>query len=108
MRAGKSFAAQVVIAACITSSVIVQSLFIWAEFIFKRATAPAALRAAGCSQQELSVWLRAFQAPITRDMVANWETGRATVPAVYIPVLAYALQVEVAGARRGKIEKGGI
>ena len=48
------------------------------------------------SQQELSVWLRAFQAPITRDMIANWETGRATVPAVYIPVLAYALQVEVA------------
>lgn len=48
------------------------------------------------SQDELSVWLRAFHAPITRDMIANWETGRAAVPAVYIPVLAYALQVEVA------------
>lgn len=48
------------------------------------------------SQEELSVWLRAFHAPITRDMVANWETGRAAVPAVYIPVLAYALHVEVA------------
>lgn len=48
------------------------------------------------SQQELSIWLRAFHAPITRDMIANWETGRAAVPAVYIPVLAYALQVEVA------------
>lgn len=48
------------------------------------------------SQQELSLWLRAFRAPITRDMIANWETGRAAVPAVYIPVLAYALQVEVA------------
>src|SRR6202051_1002439 len=49
------------------------------------------------SQDELSVWLRAFHAPITRDMIANWETGRAVVPAVYIPVLACALKVEVAG-----------
>ena len=48
------------------------------------------------SQRELSVWLFAFHAPITRDMIANWETGRAAVLAVYIPVLAYALQVEVA------------
>jgi transcriptional regulator with XRE-family HTH domain len=48
------------------------------------------------SQAELSVWLCAFRAPITRDMIANWETGRAAVPAVYIPVLAYALRVEVA------------
>ena len=48
------------------------------------------------SQEELSVWLCAFHAPITRDMNANWETGRAAVPAVYIPVLAYTLQVEVA------------
>ena len=48
------------------------------------------------SQDELSVWLRAFHAPITRDMIANWETGRAVVPAFYIPVLAYALKVEVA------------
>jgi hypothetical protein len=29
-------------------------------------------------------------------MIASWETGRAAVLAVYIPVLAYALQVEVA------------
>jgi hypothetical protein len=48
------------------------------------------------SQSELSVWLCAFHAPITRDMIANWETGRAAVLAVYIPVLAYAFQVEVA------------
>jgi hypothetical protein len=48
------------------------------------------------SQRELSVWLCACHAPITRDMIANWETGRAAVLAVYIPVLAYALQVEVA------------
>jgi hypothetical protein len=48
------------------------------------------------SQDELSVWLRAFHAPITRDMIANWETGRAVVPSFYIPVLAYALKVEVA------------
>lgn len=48
------------------------------------------------SQDELSVWLCAFHAPITRDMIANWEPGRAAVPAVYIPVLAYALRVEVA------------
>jgi transcriptional regulator with XRE-family HTH domain len=48
------------------------------------------------SQDELSVWLRTFHAPITRDMIANWETGRSAVPAYYIPVLAYALQAEVA------------
>jgi hypothetical protein len=48
------------------------------------------------SQEDLSAWLRAFHAPITRDMIANWETGRADVPAVYIPVLAYAIHVEVA------------
>jgi hypothetical protein len=48
------------------------------------------------SQDELSVWLRAFHAPITRDMIANWETGRSKVPAFYIPVLACALKVEVA------------
>jgi excisionase family DNA binding protein len=35
------------------------------------------------SQDELSVWLRAFHAPITRDMIANWETGQAVVPAVF-------------------------
>jgi len=28
-------------------------------------------------------------------MIANWETDRAMVPAFYIPVLAYALKVEV-------------
>ena len=48
------------------------------------------------SQDELSVRLRAFHAPITRDMIANWETGRAAVPAFYVPVLAYALKVKVA------------
>ena len=48
------------------------------------------------SQRELSVWLCALHAPISRDMIANWETGRAAVLADYIPVLAYALQVEVA------------
>jgi len=48
------------------------------------------------SQQELSVWFGAFHALFTRDMIATWETGRATVPAVNVPVLAYALQVEVA------------
>jgi hypothetical protein len=47
------------------------------------------------SQEELSIWLRAFHAPITRDMIANWETGRAAVPACYVPILAYALHVEV-------------
>jgi hypothetical protein len=44
------------------------------------------------SQRELSVWLCAFHAPITRDMIANWETGRAAVLAVYIPVLAWPRQ----------------
>jgi hypothetical protein len=29
-------------------------------------------------------------------MIASWETGWAAVLAVYIPVLAYVLQVEVA------------
>ena len=48
------------------------------------------------SQRELSVWLCALHAPISRDMIANWETGRAAVLADYIPILAYVLQVEVA------------
>ena len=48
------------------------------------------------TQEELAAWLHALRTPITRSVIANWETGRAAVLADYIPVLAYVLQVEVA------------
>ncbi len=49
------------------------------------------------SQRELSrLVFGALHAPISRDMIANWETGRAAVLADYIPVEADVLQVEVA------------
>jgi transcriptional regulator with XRE-family HTH domain len=47
------------------------------------------------TQQKLAARLHALHAPITRNVVANWEIGRSEVPANYIPVLAYALHAEV-------------
>jgi transcriptional regulator with XRE-family HTH domain len=32
---------------------------------------------------------------ITRNMIANWETSRSDIPAQMIPLLTYALEVEV-------------
>jgi transcriptional regulator with XRE-family HTH domain len=48
------------------------------------------------SQRDLAATLHAFKVPITRDMLANWETCRSDVPARFIPFLAYALDAEVA------------
>jgi transcriptional regulator with XRE-family HTH domain len=47
------------------------------------------------TQAELSAWLHAMHAPITRDVIANWETGRSDVPAYCIQIIAYSLGVKV-------------
>jgi len=47
------------------------------------------------TQAELSAWLHAMHAPITRDLIANWETGRSDVPAYCIQIIAYSLGVKV-------------
>ena len=48
------------------------------------------------TQEELAAWLRTVHAPITRSIVANWETGRGDVPAYCIQLIAYSLGVNVA------------
>lgn len=47
------------------------------------------------TQAELAVWLKALHAPITRAIIANWETGRGDVPAYCIQLIAYSLGVKV-------------
>ena len=47
------------------------------------------------TQEELAAWLNAIRAPITRCVIANWETGRGDVPANYIQLIAYSLGVKV-------------
>ena len=47
------------------------------------------------TQAELSTWLHAMHAPITRDVIANWETGRTDAPAYCIQIIAYSLGVKV-------------
>lgn len=46
-------------------------------------------------QEELAAWRRALHAPITRRVVANWESGRSDVPALCIQLIAPSLQVKV-------------
>ena len=48
------------------------------------------------SQQALADRCRGLGLPITRDMIANWETNRAEMPAQLIPLIAYALNAQVA------------
>lgn len=48
------------------------------------------------TQLELAVWLQTLHAPITRDVIANWETGRSEAPAYCIQLIAYSLEVKVA------------
>jgi len=55
----------------------------------------ASFAPAASLQDELSVWLRAFHAPDHARHDCQLGNRRAVVPAVYIPVLAYALKVEV-------------
>jgi|GEM_PF-1181280 len=47
------------------------------------------------TQDELALWLQTIRAPITRSIVANWETGRGDVPAYCIQLIAYSLGVKV-------------
>src|SRR5688572_4040886 len=48
------------------------------------------------SQRELAREFRAIGLPITRDMIAKWETNRTEMSARWIPFLAHALKGEVA------------
>ena len=48
------------------------------------------------SQQALADRCRGLGLPITRDMIASWETNRAEMPAQLIPLIAYALNAQVA------------
>src|SRR5438034_9683391 len=47
------------------------------------------------SQQALADRCRGLGLPITRDMIANWETNRAEIPARLIPFIAYTLNAQV-------------
>ena len=47
------------------------------------------------TQEELAAWLQTVHAPITRSIVANWETGRGDVPAYCIQLIAYSLGAKV-------------
>src|SRR5436190_22835798 len=48
------------------------------------------------SQQALADECQALGLPITRDMIANWETNRAEIPARLIPFIVYTLNAQVA------------
>jgi len=48
------------------------------------------------SQQALADKCRVFGLTITRDMIANWETNRAEIPAQLIPFIACTLNAQVA------------
>ena len=48
------------------------------------------------SQQALADEYRVFGLTITRDMIANWETNRAEIPAQLIPFIACTLNAQVA------------
>lgn len=52
-------------------------------------------RQSDCSQEELAYLLRRFCAPISRSLIANWETGRTVLPACWIPLLSFVLQGKV-------------
>lgn len=47
------------------------------------------------SQYELAAEWRALGVNITRDMIANWETNRAQIPARFIPLVAFSLNAGV-------------
>jgi transcriptional regulator with XRE-family HTH domain len=47
------------------------------------------------TQAQLAAWLQIIRAPITRSIVANWETGRGDVPAYCIQLIAYSLKVKI-------------
>jgi transcriptional regulator with XRE-family HTH domain len=47
------------------------------------------------TQAQLAAWLNALRPPLTRCVVANWETGRGDVPANCIQLIAHSLGVKV-------------
>lgn len=47
------------------------------------------------SQHALAAMLQAFNVPISRSMLANWETCRTDISAHFVPFLAYALEADV-------------
>ena len=47
------------------------------------------------TQEQLAAWLQKLHAPVTRDVVANWETGRGDVPAYCIQLISYWLRAKV-------------
>jgi RNA polymerase sigma factor (sigma-70 family) len=48
------------------------------------------------SQEALADTCRGLGLPITRDMIVSWETNRSEMPAQLIPLIAYALNAQVA------------
>ena|SRR5439155_12026240 len=48
------------------------------------------------SQEALADTCRGLGLLITRDMIENWETNRAEIPAQLIPLIAYTLNADVA------------
>ena len=48
------------------------------------------------TQMKLAARLQSLRAPISRAIIANWETGRGNVPAYCIQIVAYSLGTKVA------------
>jgi transcriptional regulator with XRE-family HTH domain len=48
------------------------------------------------TQEQLATWLQNLHAPITRSIIANWETGRGDVPAYCIQLIAFLLGAKIA------------
>ena len=66
------------------------------QFVNLGARLRALRRKARKSQGALARELRALDLPITRNMIANWETNRTEMSARWIPFLAQALKGKVA------------
>ena len=49
----------------------------------------------GLSQRRLSSLLKNYRVGISREVVANWESARSTVPAWVLPFLAYLLDADL-------------
>jgi transcriptional regulator with XRE-family HTH domain len=49
----------------------------------------------GKTQSDVVQALRALDLPVTREVVANWECCRTTIPATAIPFLAFVLKARV-------------
>ena len=49
----------------------------------------------GLSQQRLSCLLKNYRVGVSREVVANWESARSTVPAWVLSFLAYLLDADL-------------